>query len=104
MATKMPVHPTTLLEKIICDADLDYLGRLDYTNGAHNLYQELRERGMVGDEAAWVGQQIEFINRHQYYTVTAQQKRELPKQQQLQELLEWQHQAELANLRTSENS
>ena len=97
MATKMPVQPTTLLEKIICDADLDYLGRLDFSNGAHNLYQELHERGMVGDEAAWVAQQIAFIDRHQYYTLTAQQKRELPKQQQLQELRAWQHQAELAN-------
>lgn len=97
MATKMPVHPTDLLEKIICDADLDYLGRLDFSNGAHNLYQELRERGMVGDEAAWVGQQIEFINRHQYYTETARQKRELPKQQQLKELREWQRRAEEEN-------
>ncbi len=97
MATKMPVHPTDLLEEIICDADLDYLGRLDFSNGAHNLYQELRERGMVGDEAAWVGQQIDFINRHQYYTKTARQKRELPKQEQLKQLREWQRKAELAN-------
>ena len=97
MATKMPVHPTDLLEEIICDADLDYLGRLDFSHGAHNLYQELHERGMVGDEAAWVGQQIDFINRHQYYTKTARQKRELPKQEQLKQLQEWQRKAELAN-------
>ncbi len=100
MATQMPVHPKDLLEEIICDADLDYLGRLDYTNVAHALYQELHERGMVGDEAAWVGQQIEFINRHQYYTETARQKRELPKQRQLQELLAWQQAAARANAKS----
>ena len=27
MATKIPQNPHTLLERIICDADLDYLGR-----------------------------------------------------------------------------
>lgn len=103
MATKMPVHPTNLLECIICDADLDYLGRLDYASGAHNLYRELRERGLVGDEAEWVGKQIEFINRHQYYTVSAQQRRELPKQQQLKELAEWQKRAEQESERILEH-
>src|SRR2546423_374818 len=30
IATKIPQSPHTLLEKIICDADLDYLGREDF--------------------------------------------------------------------------
>ena len=30
MATKMPQNPKTHLEEIICDADLDYLGRSDF--------------------------------------------------------------------------
>ena len=30
MATKVPQAPTNLLEEIICDADLDYLGRHDF--------------------------------------------------------------------------
>ena len=30
MATKIPQQPNTLMEKIICDADLDYLGRNDF--------------------------------------------------------------------------
>ena len=29
-ATRIPQAPTTLLEAILCDADLDYLGRDDY--------------------------------------------------------------------------
>jgi hypothetical protein len=30
MATKIPQSPTNLMERVICDADLDYLGRDDY--------------------------------------------------------------------------
>lgn len=29
-ATRIPQHPKNELEKILCDADLDYLGRSDF--------------------------------------------------------------------------
>ena len=32
LATKVPQKPKNKLEKIICDADLDYLGREDFDN------------------------------------------------------------------------
>ena len=40
MATKIPQTPHTLLEQIICDADLDYLGRNDFEPISRNLYKE----------------------------------------------------------------
>lgn len=89
MATKMPVHPSTLLEGIICDADCDYLGRSDYIPVANKLYEELRERGLAGNLSDWVDQQIEFLKKHQYYTNTARRLRDSNKQSQLQKLLAW---------------
>jgi len=42
MATKIPQSPKNLLEQIICDADLDYLGRERYEENSLLLLQELR--------------------------------------------------------------
>ena len=41
MATKLPQSPKNQLEQIICDADLDYLGRDDYAINSNNLLQEI---------------------------------------------------------------
>src|SRR5208283_4332310 len=40
MSTKLPPNPTNLLEEIICDADLDYLGRIDFIPVSNMLYEE----------------------------------------------------------------
>jgi len=40
MATKIPQTPNTLLEQIICDADLDYLGRNDFEPVSRSLHKE----------------------------------------------------------------
>lgn len=42
MATKIPQSPNNLLEQIICDADLDYLGREDYFIISERLLDELK--------------------------------------------------------------
>ena len=93
LATRMPVHPHDLLEEIMCDADLDYLGRVDYIPVAAKLYQELKERGLVGELADWVNMQIKFMESHQYYTATARQMREANKLEQLSKLKAWRSEA-----------
>lgn len=60
MATQIPQSPKTKLEEIICDADLDYLGRDDFEPIAHSLYEELKVRNMVADEVAWNRIQVNF--------------------------------------------
>ncbi|HEV7380028.1 MAG TPA: HD domain-containing protein, partial [Dyadobacter sp.] len=44
MSTKVPQSAATHLEKILCDADLDYLGRADFKSIGETLYLELEER------------------------------------------------------------
>lgn len=41
MATRIPQSPKNELEKILCDADLDYLGRSDFYKISKKLYNEL---------------------------------------------------------------
>lgn len=88
MATKIPQSPKNHLEMIICDADLDYLGRDDFDPIAATLFKELEVRQLVTDINTWNQIQIKFLEVHRYHTKAAQQKREAIKQQHLNKLRE----------------
>ncbi len=83
MATKMPPQPKDLLQEIICDADLDYLGRSDMIPVSNTLYKELKELNKIGTLNDWNKLQVKFISVHQYFTKTARSLREVNKQIQI---------------------
>ncbi len=87
-ATKVPQAPTNRLEAILCDADLDYLGRADFYPIGHLLFQELKTFRIIETEEAWNQLQIKFLRNHSYWTATNQQLREAEKQKRLTELIE----------------
>ncbi len=86
MATKLPPRPRNLLEAIICDSDLDYLGRIDFIPVSNTLYRELSERNMIGTLNEWNKLQLKFLSGHQYFTQTAQNLREVNKQTQIERI------------------
>jgi adenylate cyclase len=86
MATKMPPAPKTLLESIICDSDLDYLGRSDFIPVSNTLYEELKAQNKIGALNDWNKLQVKFISGHQYFTQTARSLREVNKQQQIERI------------------
>ena len=86
MATKMPPKPTDTLQSIICDADLDYLGRSDFIPVSNTLYKELKEQNMIGTLNDWNKIQVKFITGHQYFTGTARNLREVNKQKQIERI------------------
>lgn len=86
MATKIPQSPHTLLEKIIADADLDYLGRDDFDAISQSLYTELREREMIFDIESWNRIQVNFLEKHHYWTRSTIQLRDEGKHNRLQTL------------------
>jgi uncharacterized protein len=71
MATCVPQRPLNLLEQIICDADLDYLGRDDFFTIGNKLFAELQLYGIIRDEKEWDQLQIRFLEKHSYFTKTA---------------------------------
>lgn len=87
MATKIPQNPITHLEKILCDADLDYLGREDYDEIAPRLYEEIAARDNSFTKEAWLDMQIEFLSAHKYFTKSARQKRQKGKETKLKQLI-----------------
>ena len=88
MATQLPHEPTDILEAVIQDSDLDYLGRGDFIPVSNMLYKEMTERGAKLTINEWNKIQIKFISSHQYYTKTAQSLREVNKQSQIERLKE----------------
>ncbi|MDD2195738.1 MAG: adenylate/guanylate cyclase domain-containing protein [Bacteroidales bacterium] len=89
MSTKLPPQPKSLLEEIMCDADLDYLGRTDFIPVSDTLYKELHEHGKVGTLREWNYIQTQFIEKHSYFTKTARKLRNVNKRSQLDKLKEW---------------
>jgi len=86
MATKMPPKPETLLERIICDCDLDYLGRSDFIPVSNTLYKELKAQNKIGSLNDWNRLQIKFLSFHQFFTQTALSLREVNKQKQIERI------------------
>jgi ligand-binding sensor domain-containing protein/class 3 adenylate cyclase/predicted metal-dependent HD superfamily phosphohydrolase len=85
--TQIPHQPRNKLEEIICDADLDYLGRDDFHQIADKLRLELREHGKIGSDREWDKMQVAFLNMHKYFTPTAIASRQKKKMQNLQEVI-----------------
>ncbi|MCK9412349.1 MAG: YitT family protein [Prolixibacteraceae bacterium] len=86
MVTKLPSVPSDPLEKIMCDADLYYLGTEQYPIFAEKLFNEFKEAGIVKGRFDWLPKQVEFLSAHRYYTQTAIREREARKQKNLENL------------------
>ncbi len=75
MATQIPQTPNNKLEKIICDADLDYLGRDDFFTIGDKLFDELVMYGIIDSENEWNKLQVRFLEKHHYFTTSAKKLR-----------------------------
>lgn len=86
MATRVPQKPQTHLEKIICDADLYYLGTDQYVPIAEGLFHELQHIGKALNRKEWMALQAEFLKGHSYFTATAREMLAANQQQNLLQL------------------
>ena len=68
-ATKMPQEPTTLLEKIICDADLFHLGTENFNERSNLLRSEWESCNKKNfSDIEWIEQNEKFIGKHTFFT------------------------------------
>jgi predicted metal-dependent HD superfamily phosphohydrolase len=84
-STKMPTRPSSLDEKILCDADLDILGGEEFWDRQEQLRIEL------GIERIRWYREIEpgFLSRHVYYTESARRLRQAGVQANLERILRY---------------
>ncbi len=88
IATRYPQSPRNLLEEIICDADLDYLGRDDFFHIGNTLLKELNESGRFPTVYDWNHFQEKFLSSHRYFTSTAVKLRRSKKLEHLNKIRE----------------
>jgi len=87
LTTKVAARPFTLLEKIMSDADYDYLGREDVKAIAQTLYEELLENGANFTEDEWNKLQIKFLKKHQFFTTSSKNLRQENKEKYINFLI-----------------
>ncbi|HSH03979.1 MAG TPA: HD domain-containing protein [Anaerolineae bacterium] len=76
MATQLPQSPQDFLGQIICDADLDVLGRDDFFPVNLNLKKELETMGNTTINLLdWYKGQRHFLQTHTYFTDVAKELR-----------------------------
>ena len=85
--TSIPQNPKTTLEKIICDADLDYLGRGDFEEVSSRLRDELKTYGKIKTNKEWDELQVRFLKSHKYFTQTAKKTRSKKKKENLEKII-----------------
>jgi HD superfamily phosphodiesterase len=83
VSTEIPQHPETAEDKILCDADLDYLGRDDFFEIAENLRNELAVHWKTFTDEEWLQFEIDFLEKHRYFTETSRADREERKQEHI---------------------
>lgn len=88
MATKLPQQPASLLEEIICDADMSHLGKKNYWDRCGRIRQEfLMTRNTVMSEQEWVDFEINFMTNHRYHTTFAQELYDKRKHKHIRQLV-----------------
>jgi uncharacterized protein len=88
LATQVPQRPRNHLEEIMCDADLDTLGRLDFFLLSHRLRLELAAYGNPTTLRQWHEDQLRFLESHTYFTKSACALRDPGKRRNIAELRE----------------
>ena len=83
MATKIPQSPQSFLAEILCDADLDYLGRDDFFPIALRLFDEWKNFKRISSVEEWNRIQCKFLEQHHYFTATSQKERAAKKEKHL---------------------
>jgi predicted metal-dependent HD superfamily phosphohydrolase len=86
ITTKLPQSATTIEEQILCDADLDYLGRDDFFIIGQKLRLEWELTGNKVSLCDWYIIQMEFLKKHSYFTKSARKLRDKRKHDNLEEI------------------
>jgi uncharacterized protein len=86
MVTRLPQCPQNLMEQIICDADMDSLGRKDFFITSHRLRLELTIYDSPVTLHDWYPRQLAFLEGHRYWTAGARNLREAGKQNNIHEI------------------
>ena len=65
---------------------MDYLGRDDFFKIGDSLFEELKKQGLIQNKFSWNQMQINFLDKHTFFTATNIKRRTAKKQAHLEQL------------------
>ncbi len=69
LATTVPQKPRNLVEQVVCDADMLYVGREEFFHKNDLLKAEMERReGIVIDPGEWLKRSLQFLEGQGYHT------------------------------------
>ena len=87
-ATRIPQSPVSILEQVLCDADLSHLGMKTYWDRTGKLRQEfILTRELIMSEQDWINFELNFMLGHEYHTTVARETFNKKKAKHIQQLL-----------------
>ncbi|MDX2138193.1 MAG: HD domain-containing protein [Chloroflexota bacterium] len=87
-ATRLPQSPSTLLEQIMADADLNVLGQEDFLLRNEDLRAELAVIDHPVTDSQWYTGQLAFLRAHNYFTRSATLANRMQKSRNINLLIE----------------
>ena len=73
LSTKIPQQPKSLLEKVLCDADLYHLSTEKFFEKSELLWEEFRQHNQEMTPEYWLNMSKEFVEAHKYHTTYGKQ-------------------------------
>lgn len=71
LATKLPCNPQTNARKILCDADVEYVGRSEFYRLIALFRQELLLGGYAMSEVQWLEFEVKYLENFRFFTPVA---------------------------------
>lgn len=91
LSTQIPQKPSTLIQEILCDADLYHLGTSDFFRNSKSLRKESQYiKGVAIDKSEWLSANIKLLRGHHYFTDYSRKRLDQRVKANLQKLLEQQ--------------
>ncbi len=84
METVFPYHPHSVEGELLCDADIEYIGRADFIEKALRFRQELAGCGQTFSDREWWSMELQFLQDNTFFTPAVRSLREDGRQRNLQ--------------------
>lgn len=86
MSTKIPQQPKSLLDRIIADADLEYIGTNSFWETGEKLFQEIKFSNPTFTTEEWNRIQFKFLSDHIFHTSYCKRYKQKRKKKYINEL------------------
>jgi class 3 adenylate cyclase len=89
LATKEPFRPQNIIEAVLIDARMEFIGRVDYLTQVQLLFLEMKNRMKDFSREKFIRKQKTLIKEFNFFTLAAQRLREISAEDQVKKLESW---------------